>query len=171
MSYDFRLFLPQPGVNPLVTAEVEPDDEADEINPGPPVPAKETRKESIAAALMKANPALKVFQFGFDEIARFQSITVEEAKVRHRHMELNDPEDTNGIQITLLDDAAWLTVPYWHKDKKAKAVFSEIWEYLKVIQTVAGYQVYDPQLECIIDLASDLDKARKRYTGVVEYIW
>jgi hypothetical protein len=31
MSYDFRLFLPQPGVDPLVTAQTEPDQESDEI--------------------------------------------------------------------------------------------------------------------------------------------
>jgi hypothetical protein len=170
MSYDFRLFLPQPGVDPLVTAQEEPDEETEEINPGPPVPAKEARKQSIAAALMKANPALTVFQFGFDEIARFQGITVEEARVRFRHVELNGPDDGNGIQITLFDDGASVTVPYWHKDEKARAVFTEIWEYLEVIQSVAGYQIYDPQIERIIDLASDLEDAVECYTDVVKRI-
>ena len=41
MSYDFRLFLPQPGFDPLETAQSEPDEESEEINPGPPIPAKE----------------------------------------------------------------------------------------------------------------------------------
>jgi hypothetical protein len=170
MSYDFRLFLPQPGVDPLVTAQAEPDEETDEINPGPPVPAKEARKRAIADALMKADPALEVFQFGFEEIARFQKISVDEAKLRNRHMELNGAEGGPGIQITLFDDGASLTVPYWHKDKKAKAVFAQIWEYLKIIQRVAGYQIYDPQLEGILNLTSDLDKATRCYTDVVKRV-
>ncbi len=168
MSYDFRLFLPQPGVDPLVTAQIEPDEESEDINPGPPVAAKETRKRAIADALMKIDPVLEVFQFGFEEIAKFQNISVEEAKLRWRHMELNGPEDGPGIQITLLDDGASLTVPYWHKDKKAKAVFAQIWEYLKVIQRVGGYQIHDPQMECIVNLGSDLEKATKSYTYVVK---
>jgi len=170
MSYDFRLFLPQPGVEPLVTAQIEPDEESDDINPGPPVTAKETRKRAIADALMETDPVFEVFQFGLEEIAKFQNISVDEAKVRWRHMELNGPEDGPGIQITLLDDGALLTVPYWHKDKKAKAVFAQIWEYLKVIQRVGGYQIYDPQMECIVNLGSDLDKAIKRYSDVVKQI-
>ncbi len=167
MSYDFRLFLPQPGVDPLVTAQTESDEESDEINPGPPIPAKEVRKRAIAGALMKADPALDVFQFGFEKIAKSQKITVDEAKLQFRHMELNGPEGGPGIQITLFDDGASLTVPYWHKDKKAKAVFAQIWEYLKVIQRVGGYQIYDPQMECIVNLGSDLEKATKRYSAVV----
>jgi hypothetical protein len=170
MSYDFRLFLPQPGIDPLVTAQSEPDEESDEINPGPPVPTKEARKRAIADALMKADPALEVFQFGFEEIAKFQKISVEQAKIQFRHMELNGPEGGPGIQITLLDDGASVTVPYWHKDKKAKAVFAQIWEYLKVIQRVGGYQIYDPQMECVVNLGSDLEKATKCYADVVKQV-
>jgi hypothetical protein len=170
MSYDFRLFLAQTGVDPLVTARTEPDEESDEINPGPPIPAKEARKRAIADALMKADPSLEVFQFGFEEIAKFQKNGVEEAKLRFRHMELNGPEGGPGIQIMLFDDGASLTAPYWHKDNKAKAVFAQIWEYLKVIQRVGGYHIYDPQMECIVSLASDLQKAMKCYTGVVKRV-
>ena len=50
--------------------------------------------------------------------------------------------------------------------KKAKAVFAQIWEYLKVIQRVGGYQIYDPQMECIIDSESTLDRAAKCYERV-----
>ena len=67
MSYDFRLLLPQSGVDALVTAQVEPRES------GPPVPAKEARKRAIVEALMKADPALEVFQFGFDEIANLRT--------------------------------------------------------------------------------------------------
>ncbi len=56
MSYDFRLFLPQPGVHPLVTAQSEPDEESEEINPGPPVPEKEARKREIREKPGHSNP-------------------------------------------------------------------------------------------------------------------
>jgi hypothetical protein len=170
MSYDFRLFLPRLGVDPLVTAQTDPDEESDDINPGPPVAAKETRKHAIADALMKTDPLLEVFQFGYEEIAKFQNISVEEAKLRWRHMELNGPDDGPGIQITLLDDGASLTVPYWHKDKRATVVFAQIWVYLKIIQRVGGYQIYDPQMECIVNLASDLEKATNSYTDVLKRV-
>ena len=47
---------------------------------------------------MKADPALEVFKFGFEEIAKFENISVEEAKVRFRHIELNGPEDGPGFR-------------------------------------------------------------------------
>jgi hypothetical protein len=170
MGCDFSMFLPQPGVDPLVAVRTKSDEESDEINPGPPVPEKEARKQSIARALMKTNTALTIFQFDFDEVAKFESITPEEARVRIRHIELNGPDGGNGIQIELFDDGASLTVPYWHKDEKAKAVFAEIWDYLKVVHRVAGYQIYDPQMDCIVDLASGLDKPVERYLGFAERI-
>lgn len=170
MSYDFRLFQPQPGVDPLVTAQSEPD-ETDLTNPGAPVATKEARKKAIADGLMKADPSLGVFQFGFDEIAKFEKISIEEARLRYRHIELNGPDGGPGIQIMLFDDCASLTVPYWHQGQKARTVIAQIWEYLKVMQHVSGYQIYDPQLECIVDLESDLERATNTYTEVVKRVW
>jgi hypothetical protein len=56
------------------------------------VPAKAARKQAIADALMKVDPALEVFQFGFEEIAKFLKIAIEEARLRFRHIQLNGPE-------------------------------------------------------------------------------
>jgi hypothetical protein len=170
VSYDFSLFLPQPGVDPLVTAQRLADAEWDDANPGPPLPAKEARKRAIADALTEVDPSLNVVQFGFEEIAKLQNISLENARTRFRHLELDGPEHGPGIQIALFDDSGSLTVPYWHKDTRAKDVFAKIWQYLKVIQEVAGYQIYDPQMECIIDLGSDLDRATERYTDVVKRV-
>src|SRR5688500_741818 len=57
---------------------------------------------------------------------------------------------------------------YWHKGEKAKAVFALVWAYLNVIEQLAGYRAYDPQLDCILDLGTDLQRASERYTQVVE---
>ena len=135
------------------------------------MPVKEARKQSIAAALINRNPALTVFQFRFAELAASYGISIDEAKIRFRHLELNGPDVGNGIQITLLDDGARLTVPYWHKDDKARVVFSEIWVYLTVIRTTAGYEIHDPQLDRIIDLDSDLKDVVNCYSGVIKAIW
>ena len=167
MSYDFRLFQPQPGVDSLDTAQAESEDESEEINVGPKVPAKELRKQSVAAALVKANPSLKVFGFAFEKLAKSEGISVESAQACYRHIELNGPENGNGIQITIFDDTATITVPYWHKGKKAQDVFREIWLYLSIIQEVAGYEIYDPQLDRIICLDSDMNDAMTNYADVL----
>lgn len=49
--------------------------------------------------------------------------------------------------------------PYWYKDRPATNVFSEIWKYLRVMRDIADYEIYDPQLDRIIDLEEDLDNA------------
>ena len=64
-------------------------------------------KRRVADALIAHNPKLEVFQFGYEEIAEFEKITVKQARRKYRHLELNGPEEgTNGIQITLFDDEA-----------------------------------------------------------------
>lgn len=165
MSYDLRLFRPRPGVDPLETAhedEPEPPDT-------PPDPAKEAVKRSVAEALMALDPTLQVFHMAFDDIARVQGISVEEARERYRHIELNGPEDDEaGIQVTLYDDEATVTVPYWHRGEAAQKVFRKIWQYLEVIWRLCGYVVYDPQLDRVFDPPAELDAAIAAYTGVSE---
>jgi len=133
MSYGFRLFLPQPGADPLAAAAAGPDEEGGGVNPDPPVVGNECRKRVIADALTRADPALEVSLSGCEETAEFQDASAEEAEVRRRYMELNGPEGGPGIQIALLDDGASLTVASWHKGGKAKAVFAQIWECLRVM--------------------------------------
>jgi len=163
MSYDFRLFRPKAGEDPLVTARQDSGDFPD----SPPDKQKEAQKRQVAEALIAHNPNLEVFQFGYDEIAELEKISPSEARLKYRHLELNGPEDGNGIQITLFDDEASVTVPYWHEGEKASDTFSEIWGYLEIIHREAGYLVYDPQLDRLLDTPADYDAALARYTGVV----
>jgi hypothetical protein len=169
MSYDFMLFVPQPGVDPLITAQAELEED-EGTNPVPPVPAKEARKNALATELMKANPALKVFPFEFDKIAKHLGISIEDARMQFRHLELNGAEDGNGIQLMLYDNRASVTVPYWHKGQKAKAVFEEIWNYFRIMQSGAGYHIYDPQMERLVDLRTDLADATRSYLDGVKHV-
>jgi hypothetical protein len=164
MSYDFRLIKPRRGEDPHVTAQRD----SEEFGTTPPDPLKEDLKRRIADALITHNPKLEIFQFGFDEIAKYENITVEQARVKYRHLELNGPEeDYSGIQILLFDDEASVSVPFWHEGDKAVAAFRELWSYLEIIRRETGYVIYDTQIERILATASDFDDALVHYTGVV----
>lgn len=162
MSYDFRLCLPQAGRSreEIATADVEDAGITD------PVPAKEERKRCVASALTARNPTLEPFAFGFEEIAKLEKITVEEAQKKYRHIELNGPDGSNGIQITLFDDEASVTVPYWHQGPAARKVFEEIWSYLEIIEREGGLFTYDPQIELVLDLKKDFEAALSCYDRV-----
>lgn len=170
MSYDIYLFEVKEGENALKKAESILTSESEELNLGEPDQDKEKRKQMLKFALIEKNPKLQKFDFGFEEIAKIEGISTEEAKVRFRHLELNGPEDGNGIQIMLYDDLATVTVPYWHEVEEAKKVFEEIWTYLEVIQDKAGYVIYDPQLERILKLSTDFADSLSSYARVVEHI-
>ena len=173
MSYDIRLFQPRPGEDPLVTArrEAGADTEA-----SPPDPAREALKERIAAALQAANPRLERFAFDYAAIARSRGISEEAARPSGRpsvprarrdarHIELNGPEDSNGIQIEIHDDEAYVTVPYWHDGAAAEAAFDEIWGYARIIQRETGYAAYDPQLDALLDLREGTAAALRVYAN------
>jgi hypothetical protein len=166
MSYDFTLFPPIAGEDPLVTIHRGLED-----SPGKARDVtKDALKARVAEALIAHNSQLSTFPFDYDEIAKSENFSVEEAQLRYRHIELNGPDDGNGIQITLFDDEASVTVPYWHEGGKAESTFREIWEYLRIIQRETGYLVYDQQLGRIVDLASDFDAAIRCYCGASAHV-
>lgn len=163
MSYDFFLFRPKNGDDPVALARRLLDEADDALNPGKPDDDKEERKQSLAAALVAVNPALEVYPFDHAAIARKEGMTVKEARRRWRHLELNGPEDGNGIQIALYDDTADLTVPYWHHGEDARRTVWEVWRYLEVLEREGGFVTYDPQLERVLDLGTDLDAVLAGY--------
>jgi len=162
MSYDFRLCLPQPGRSRKEIATAE----AEDVGVTESIPTNEERKQRVARALIARNPALKPFSFGFEEIAKFEKISVQEARKKYRHIELNGAEGGNGIQIMLFDDEAAVTVPYWHQDAKAHRVFEEIWSYLGIIQHEGGFFAYDPQIGRVLDQADDFEASLASYQRV-----
>ena len=167
MSYDLHLVPRSVAADTLAYARSLLERETDEINPGPPVLEKEKRKQQLAAALIRENPQLVPFPFGYAMIAAKYGYTEAVARVRYRHIELNGPDEGNGIQITLYDDTADITVPYWHQPHKAERVFREIWGYLGILEREAGLAVYDPQLDRLVDLAVDFLTVLERYGSVV----
>jgi len=167
MSYDFRLFKRRADEDPHETAQRD----SEELAATPLDPQKESLKRSVADALIAHNPKLEVFQFDYDKIAEFEKISVEAARLKHRHLELNGPEEEcNGIQITLFDDEASVTVPFWHEGDKAADTFHEIWSYLEIIGREAGYLIYDPQVDRVIDPSAGFEEALTCYVGTMRQI-
>jgi hypothetical protein len=166
MSYDFHL-IRRDSFASYSDWVNRPEEDEETVNPGLPVPAKEEQKQRLAALLMGVNPALQPFEFGFAEIAQMRNISIDEARIRWRHVELNGPDDGNGIQIELFDDSATITVPYWHQGDAAQRVFDEIWSYLVMLQNAGDFSIADPQIDKFLDLATDQPVVVARYTAVV----
>jgi hypothetical protein len=166
MSYDLALFLLPPG-----EAAADVYEALAEAGLGAPAVAeKELRKQRIADVLTRRDPGLRPFAFDFAEIARSLEIGEAEAREQYRDVELNGPEDQGGPQIILADDVATLSIPYWHRGEKAKAVLRELAACAGVIQDETGWAVYDPQLDRVVDLAADLGEMQAVYDSVMTQI-
>ncbi len=164
MSYDFRLFTRQVDEDPLVTAQCDPE----EFAATPLDPQREALKRKVADALISFDPDLAVFSFDYDKIAERENISVDFAHLQHRHLELNgSEEDRSGIQITLYDDEAAVTVPYWHEGEGAADVFRRIWSYLEIISCETGYLIYDQQTDQVLDLSDGFDQALGCYEDAI----
>ena len=167
MSYDFRLFKRRAGEDALVTARAN----SEGLPTTPPDQHKEALKRRVADALIAHNAKLHIFRFDYDAVAKARRISVDEARLKYRHLELDGPEeDCNGIQITLFDDEASVTVPFWHEGDKAADTFREIWSYLEIISREADYLIYDPQIDRVIDPSAGVEEALSCYTGAMRQI-
>lgn len=153
MSYDFMLFPVVKGEDPLVTAHRKSNSEMEDMPGTKPDPAQEALRQATATALVAANPHFEISSFDYERIAEMQQITVEEAKLEYRHVELTSLQDGTGIQIQLFDEEAALSIPFWHEGRKADKAFRDIWQYFDIIHREMGYVVYDRQLDVILDLS------------------
>jgi hypothetical protein len=165
MSYDLYLF--RAGTDPRAADE-------DDGERGRRDPAAEALKRKVADALIALDPALDEHVFDHDEIARLHKMPIEEAYERFRYIELSDVSAGGaGTQITLFDDHASVTIPYWHEGAAARAPFERLWAYLDVICREADYEVYDPQLDRVIergafeDVLACYSDAMRRIRGVI----
>jgi hypothetical protein len=137
----------------------------DELNPGPPSAEKEARKRKIVEAIRRTGIELEVFERDFEALAAKDGITVEAARARHRHIELNPVDEKTPYQLTLYDDSVGVCIAYWHSGEKARREWSELWRILGAIQQVTGYAIYDSQLGRELDLEQDFDKVVGDFSG------
>jgi hypothetical protein len=169
MSYDLYIFRAPGGTPPHELGDLALALTEAGMPTSEPSPEVETAKHALADALRASNPALEPFAFDHAELARGQGITEAEARRRYRHIELTDPELVTGVQITLYDDWASVTLPYWHSGAAARAVWSEVWRYLHIF-VEKGHVVYDPQLDRPLNLDVDEAEVQRMYGSVADDI-
>jgi len=169
MSYALNLLRLPAGIDPVVAYAQYHEEQvklyeaglsaADRL--GPIDPAKEERKELIAAALVASNPGLKKFERNYAKIAASKSISEPEARRRFRNVELND--DQHSLQIVLFDDEAGVSFSFTGKGEDCTAAVRVLWGCLQVMESQGGYRTYDPQMGRVLDLHSDFDAVRSGY--------
>ena len=166
MSYYFHLFPAKPGVDPRAVAATNDD----ELEAGSRDPAKEATKRKVADALIAHDPGLEVSAFDYDEIARLHRMRVDVAYQRFRRLELTDVSaGGSGVQIMLFDDSASVTVPFWHEGVGARADIERVWSYIDVICRATGYEVFDPQLDRVIERGA-FDEVFANYERAVRHV-
>jgi hypothetical protein len=130
-----------------------------------PTRASEARRQKLMTALRQANPGLEVNGGDIKAVAKSLGVSVTEARKRDLEIQLCALGDS-GILISLHNYSAYLTVPFWHKGKRAKAVFKEIWQYLEIMtEIVPDWRIYDPQTEHVIGCFDFFEEAFWTYNG------
>ncbi|MCE9522313.1 MAG: hypothetical protein K8S25_07770 [Alphaproteobacteria bacterium] len=157
MSYAFHLLPPRADGDLREYARLEMDD-------GAFVPvdkAKEAMKMRIAEALVARYPDLEVSREGYgrDEPSRL------------RCFEINDLSDGSfGVQIQLFDDEAMVSVPFWHAGEKASACFVQVWDFMRIVCGVAGYAVFDKQMDRALVDGEGPDAALAAYAAAMKRV-
>lgn len=129
-----------------------------------------TTKLELIKALIQFNPRLEAFDFDYGEIAKLTATTIEEAKNKFDHVELNTPDGDLSIQLTVYDNHVYINVPYWYKGEEARKLFQDLKSYIKIIRETAGYFVFDPQSGEVFDPAEIGFNGLDKYLSVSEHI-
>ena len=78
--------------------------------------------------------------------------------------------DGSGILVSLFDDGAAVSIPFWHSGAEAVANWNKVWQYLRIIQHETGYFAFDHQLGVILDLDQSYEQALRLYTGTRDVV-
>ena len=127
-------------------------------------------KLAIVKALAEYSSRLEAFDFDYGEIAKLTATTIEEAKNKFDHIELNTPEGDITMQLIVYDNHVYINVPYWYKGDEATKLFQDIKTYVKIIRETAGYFVFDPQTGQVFDPAENGFEGLEKYLSVSENI-
>lgn len=167
MSYDIYCYKSKLGKPDLEEADsvIEADNDKSAKKAKDP-----TTKQAIVKALTTHNPRLEAFDFDYGEIAKLTSSTIEEARNKFDHIELNHPDGDLAVQITVYDNHVFITVPFWYQGQKAEQVFGYLKAYIKIIHETAGYFVYDPQTGQVFDPSVDELNGLDKYLSGSELV-
>ncbi|RAJ10723.1 hypothetical protein LX64_00329 [Chitinophaga skermanii] len=117
----------------------------------------------IVRALETINPSLETIQLNHEAIAVQQSITLEEAEYLYDHIDLNTPPHETPVSLSILHHMVSIRVGNWPKGAASDKLIIDLGRYIKAIREVAGYFVYDPQLDTVFDPAENNFQRLKLY--------
>ena len=112
--------------------------------PGALDPAVETRKRKLADLLLQMKSDFKEFNIRHEEVAAIDKISVDEARRKYRHIEINGP----AVQFTVFDQYIALVV-------YSKIDAEELDAVLAALSTEGGFVLFDPQSDVVIDLSEE----------------
>lgn len=127
-------------------------------------------KLELVKALTQFNPRLEAFDFDYGEIAKLTETTIEEAKKKFDHIEINSPDGDIAVQLIIYDHHVHISVPYWYKGEDARNLFQLLKSYIKIIRDTAGYFIWDPQTGEVYDPAVNGFEGLKKYLSVSEHL-
>lgn len=165
MSYAFYL-IPRSLNDPLAKARAyaQLPQNSGEFNTGSQDLAKDVQKQLLAAALVEASPHLAPIRFAYTAMIGKYEMTAEQARLCYRQWLLG-AQDGGGVEITLYDDLALITVPYSIAPNAGESVV-EAWLYLGILQEKGKYVAYDAQLDRFLDLNKDQPTVVQEYAAV-----
>jgi hypothetical protein len=155
LSYDLYMLDPEPGIEPYEQLE-RLDAEEQSASPDPAI---QSRNRRIVESLRDADARYEESHFSYDVLAEQEGISVDEARARFRSIQLTAE---GGLEINLYDHHADITFPYW-ESLDAEALTRDIASASSVISRETGWKLYDPQLERVIDPATDGAEMRRMF--------
>lgn len=167
MSYGLCLFRAEAGEGVAEAyartagREIDPDEEPKrELDP-----AIEKLKDDIAAAVVAADPMMKILDF--KELAILRGCSVEQARLDQGCIEINERADSQrGIQIMVFDDHVAISIAVRHEGEEAAAVMTDLQRIAAVLRERFGFVLFDPQTNRVIEPDTPIDTGV--YTHVVD---
>ena len=161
MSYDFELFRRRLDERRAPAGVPEGEEQQGATEPFAALKlgslSKDEVKRKLADLLISTHSAFREFEKDYKRIAQTRSITEAEARHRYSDIELTDDE---GLQVTLFDDTAAVTMPFWPNSEQR---LRTAWECLKILESAGLFSTYDQQIGRNLDLECDFEVVRASY--------
>ncbi len=155
MSYLLDLVRPTPGKDPAKSAKALLIQAGRQR--GKARPADEQLKLRLVQALKEANPSLRIMNAAHADLSLPREGD-ESDRTSRPHIELYSD---SGLTITVDDKTASVALPFWYKGDQIDAVLEETQGYLDILQREGKYEVYDPQMERMLNIPADLGYVRQ----------
>lgn len=104
----------------------------------------EGHKRAFADALLRLQPTFKEAAYRFDEMANFENCSIDEARRKHRRIEINGL----GIQFIIFDNHVFVRRYFGMNSEELDVLFAALSSGRDVV-------VYDPQRERVFDLTEE----------------